>query len=92
MFNIYRGSPLTRFQLHIEVPTSAIEYTVNIYWYKTIEANGNTNVIPTTYQQITTKKWQFIYRGLRNSQCRLKDLLVVGMTPVFPLAAIVFYL
>ena len=48
MFNIYRGSPLTRFQLHIEVPISAIEYTVNIYMYKTIEANGNTGVIPTT--------------------------------------------
>ena len=48
MFNIYRGSPLTRFQLHIEAPTSASEYTVNIYRYKTIEANGNTSVIPTT--------------------------------------------
>ena len=28
------------------------KYTVNIYRYKTIEANGNTSVIPTTYQQI----------------------------------------
>ena len=30
------------------------------------------------------------HRGLRNSQYMLKDLLVVGMTPVFPLASIVF--
>ena len=28
------------------------KYTVNIYRYKTIEANGNTSAIPTTYQQI----------------------------------------
>ena len=63
MFTIYRGSPLTRFQLHVEVPTSAIEYTVNISRYKTIEANGSTGVIPTAsksfslYQELLQPLW-----------------------------------
>ena len=67
-------------------------HTVNICQYKTIGGNGNTVVIPTTSKSIILyREFQFqkmvIY--LKNSCYRPKDLLVVGMTPVFPLASIV---
>ena len=79
--------------------------TVNIYRYKTIEANGNTGVIPTTYQQIfqplpVRPLWpgNLPKNGNLRTEAKgippysLQDLLVVGMTPVFPSAFIVLYL
>ena len=81
MFTIYRGSPLTRFQLHVEVPTSAIEYTVNISRYKTIEANGSTGVIPTAsksfslYQELLQPLW-VIYQKMVIYLQRLKEFSI----------------
>jgi hypothetical protein len=63
-----------------------VGYTANIYTYKTIEANGNTGVIPTTSKSYTGNNLP----KNDNSRSSLKDLLVVGMTLVFPLGSMIF--
>ena len=80
---------LSREQSSAAIPPRVVRCTVNIYRYKTIEANGNTSVIPTTsksfslYQELL-QHLQVNYHFMVNypwrlKQYRLKDLLIASI-------------